>query len=95
MELTEESVKIKHMMGRKRMMQRKMCIGIMALYGLMSTALERSVWMWGWSQELWDCEMNASVKQISSKISGLLLTVIFVFVCDSCLRTVMMNTDIE
>lgn len=60
-----------------------MYIGIMALYGLMSTALERSVWMWGWSQELWDCEMNASVKQISSKISGLLLTIMFVSVCDS------------
>lgn len=77
MEATEESVKIKQMMCRKRMMQRKMYIEIMALHGLMCTALERSVWMWGWSQELWDCEMNASVKQISSKCSGLLLTIMF------------------
>lgn len=84
MEATEENVKIKQMMGRKRMMQRKMYIGIMTLYGLMSTALERSVWMWSWSQELWDCEMNTSVKQISSKISGLLLTIMFVFVIPAC-----------
>ncbi len=47
------------MIMKMRMRRKRATFSIMALCGAMdATSVQRSVWMWGWSEEWWDRDVN-------------------------------------